>query len=156
MQVNCINIGTMSKAKFDWKSQIRAKGLRATKAAVLVLKTLQQLKKPLSHDELLERLSQSSAIDTVTLYRILDRFTQTNLIERMLGSDRVSRYCYHQGDHHEFFECDSCHQHFQLPRSSPLLHLLDQVSHQLKNKALGEFAISLNVQGTCRTCKTIS
>jgi len=71
------------KPKLDWESQIREKGLRATKAAVLVLKTLQQIKRPLSHDELLERLNQSSSIDTVTLYRVLDRFTQTSLIERM-------------------------------------------------------------------------
>ena len=144
------------KPKIDWESQIRGKGLRATKAAVLVLKTLQQIKKPLSHDELLERLNQSSSIDTVTLYRVLDRFTQTSLIERMLGSDRVSRYRYPQGDHHEFFECDSCHQHFQLPRSSPLPILLDQVSRQLKSQASAEFAISFNVQGTCRSCKIIS
>jgi Fur family ferric uptake transcriptional regulator len=144
------------KPKIDWESQIREKGLRATKAAVLVLKTLQQIKKPLSHDELLERLNQSSSIDTVTLYRVLDRFTQTSLIERMLGSDRVSRYRYPQGEHHEFFECDSCHQHFQLPRSSPLPILLDQVSHQLKSQASAEFAISFNVQGTCRSCKIIS
>jgi len=46
------------KPKLDWESQIREKGLRATKAAVLVLKTLQQIKRPLSHDELLERLNQ--------------------------------------------------------------------------------------------------
>ena len=37
------------KPKFDWESQIRNKGLRATKSAVLFLKTLQHLKKPLSH-----------------------------------------------------------------------------------------------------------
>lgn len=144
------------KPKLDWESQIREKGLRATKAAVLVLKTLQQIKRPLSHDELLERLNQSSSIDTVTLYRVLDRFTQTSLIERMLGSDRVSRYRYPQGEHHEFFECDTCHQHFQLPRSSPLPILLDQVSRQLKSQASAEFAISFNVQGTCRSCKIIS
>ncbi len=144
------------KPKLDWESQIQEKGLRATKAAVLVLKTLQQIKRPLSHDELLERLNQSSSIDTVTLYRVLDRFTQTSLIERMLGSDRVSRYRYPQGEHHEFFECDSCHQHFQLPRSSPLPILLDQVSRQLKSQASAEFAISFNVQGTCRSCKIIS
>jgi Fur family ferric uptake transcriptional regulator len=144
------------KPKLDWESQIREKGLRATKAAVLVLKTLQQIKRPLSHDELLERLNQSSSIDTVTLYRVLDRFTQTSLIERMLGSDRVSRYRYPQGEHHEFFECDSCHQHFQLPRSSPLPILLDQVSRQLKSQASAEFAISFNLQGTCRSCKIIS
>lgn len=144
------------KPKLDWESQIREKGLRATKAAVLVLKTLQQIKRPLSHDELLERLNQSSSIDTVTLYRVLDRFTQTSLIEKMLGSDRVSRYRYPQGEHHEFFECDSCHQHFQLPRSSPLPILLDQVSRQLKSQASAEFAISFNVQGTCRSCKIIS
>jgi len=59
------------KPKFDWESQIRNKGLRATKSAVLVLKTLQHLKKPLSHDELLEYLNQSTSFDTVTLYRIM-------------------------------------------------------------------------------------
>lgn len=144
------------KPKFDWESQIRNKGMRATKSAVLVLKTLQHLKKPLSHDELLEYLNQSTSFDTVTLYRILDRFTQTSLIEKILGSDRISRYRYPQGDHYEFFECESCHQHFQLPRSSPLLNLLDQVNHQLKSKGISEFAISFNVQGTCQTCKTIS
>lgn len=142
-------------ADAEWETSIRAKGLRATRAAVSVLKTVHSMDMPVSHDDLQDYLSQqnpSGAVDSVTLYRILDRLSQVKLIERVLGSDRVWRYTGARDQLNDFYECESCHQHFNLPRSSPLVTLLKQFSTQLKRKGDAAFAISFNVHGRCHDC----
>ena len=139
----------------DWEELLHSKGLRATRAAVSVLKSIHSMEKPISHDDLQQYLSQqspSALVDSVTLYRILDRLSQAKLIEKGLGSDRIWRYTVAGERLHGFYECESCHQHFNLPRSSPLVTLLEQFSTQLKRKGDAAFAISFNVQGRCHDC----
>jgi Fur family ferric uptake transcriptional regulator len=144
-----------TSADIGWEESIRATGLRATRAAVTVLKTIHGMDKPISHDDLQEYLSQqtpSALVDSVTLYRILDRLSQVKLIEKVLGSDRIWRYAGAREQLHGVYECESCHQHFNLPQSSPLIRLLEQFSQQLKRKGDDAFAISLNVHGRCHDC----
>jgi Fur family ferric uptake transcriptional regulator len=139
----------------DWEELLHTKGLRATRAAVSALKSIHSMEKPISHDDLLQYLGQqnpSALVDSVTLYRILDRLSQAKLIEKVLGSDRIWRYTVAGQRLHGFYECESCHQHFNLPRSSPLVTLLEQFSTQLKRKGDTAFAISFNVQGKCHDC----
>jgi Fur family ferric uptake transcriptional regulator len=139
----------------EWEASIRAKGLRATRAAVSVLKTVHSMNMPVSHDDVQDYLSQqnpAALIDSVTLYRILDRLSHVKLIERVLGSDRVWRYTSAREQLNDFYECESCHHHFNLPRSSPLVTLLEQFSAQLKRKGDAAFLISFNVQGRCHDC----
>jgi Fur family ferric uptake transcriptional regulator len=139
----------------DWEELLHSKGLRATRAAVSVLKSIHSMEKPISHDDLQQDLSQqspSALVDSVTLYRILDRLSQAKLIEKVLGSDRIWRYTGERDQLNDLYECESCHQHFNLPRSSPLVTLLEQFSTQLKRKGDAAFAISFNVHGRCNDC----
>jgi Fur family ferric uptake transcriptional regulator len=144
-----------TSADSEWEASIRAKGLRATRAAVSVLKTVHSMDVPVSHDDLQDYLSQqkpASSVDSVTLYRILDRLSHVKLIDKVLGSDRVWRYTGQRDQLNDLYECESCHQHFYLPKSSPLVNLLEQFSNQLKRKGDTAFAISFNVHGKCNDC----
>ena len=144
-----------STADSEWEALIRTKGLRATRAAVSVLKTIHSMDVPASHDDLQHYLSQqkpASVVDSVTLYRILDRLSHVKLIDKVLGSDRVWRYTGERDQLNDLYECESCHQHFNLPKSSPLVTLLEQFSNQLKRKGDAAFEISFNVHGRCNDC----
>jgi Fur family ferric uptake transcriptional regulator len=143
--------------EIDWALVLRNKGLRATQNAVAVLRLLSTLKLPYSHDEIHLALTEQTTkdeIDPVTLYRILDRLHQVGLIEKSLGSDRIWRFRSSNKNALEYFECDSCHQHFHLPAQSPLLEILKKLNSQLKSQAVADFAISLSVQGKCKDCKS--
>ena len=143
--------------EIDWALVLRNKGLRATQNAVAVIRLLATLKLPYSHDEIhlaLAKQSSKEEIDSVTLYRILDRLHQVGLIEKTLGSDRIWRFRSANQKALEYFECGSCHQHFNLPAKSPLLEIIENLNSQLKNQEMADFAISLSVQGKCKDCKS--
>ena len=143
--------------EIDWALVLRNKGLRVTQNTVAVIRLLTTLKLPYSHDEIhLARARQSAKdeIGPVTLYRILDRLHQVGLIEKSLGSDRIWRFRINNDNALEYFECDSCHQNFNLPAKSPLLGILDNINLQLKSYDVADFEISLSVQGKCKDCKS--
>ena len=98
---------------------LTAHGLRRTAAARLVLSCL--LAHPdtsFTHAQLQAALSDEgpSALDRVTLYRLIDRLTQVGLLLCRVDAKRVRRYRDMPASVHAMphFECQSCH------RDSPL------------------------------------
>jgi len=134
----------------DWADYLRASGLRATRAAIAVLKALDAADLPQSHEEL---EAQTAPIDRVTLYRVLDRLVATGLVQHIASSDRVGRYVAVQSQASSYFECTTCHRVMPLPEDPALPQLLGHLRRQLEKQGLESTLTVFRVQGTCADCK---
>lgn len=104
---------------------------------------------------------QATALDKVTLYRLVDRLTQAGLLLCRVDASRVRRYQAMPTSVHAIphFECQRCH------RESPLAHALQANAEDLQRaaqtaleslKALGYkgLHIDMAVHGVCADCVT--
>ena len=92
------------------ESLIRATGARLTRPRTRVLMFLLDQGRPLTHHEIHEQLP-GEALDTVTLYRVLEWLTEHGMVHRIAGADQVWRFSTSAGktDHdHAHFQCTSC------------------------------------------------
>ena len=149
---------------------LSAHGLRRTAAARLVLGWLlahpdtsythAQLQAALADDRAAAPAS-ASALDRVTLYRLIDRLTQVGLLLCRVDNQRVRRYQAMPTSVHAIphFECQSCH------RDSPLSGALKASAADLDRAAqtalealaaLGYQGMSMEfaVRGVCVDCAT--
>lgn len=139
---------------------LSAHGLRRTVAARLVLGWfLAHPDTSYTHAQLQTALQDRSALDRVTLYRLVDRLTQVSLLLCRVDANRVRRYQAMPQSVKAIphFECQSCH------RDSPLLGPLQGNAHDLELaaqnalaalKALGYQGLTLDlaVRGVCADC----
>ena len=145
---------------------LSAHGLRRTAAARLVLGWL--LAHPdtsYTHAQLQAALADdggaapASALDRVTLYRLIDRLTQVGLLLCRVDNQRVGRYQAMPTSVRTMphFECQSCH------RDSPLAGALQASASDLERaaqsavealQALGYKGLSMDValRGVCADC----
>lgn len=89
---------------------IRATGARLTRPRARVLAFLLEEEHPLTHHEIQARLP-GEALDTVTLYRVLEWLSANGMVHRIAGADQVWRFSTSAGrqDHdHAHFQCTSC------------------------------------------------
>ncbi|NML85267.1 Fur family transcriptional regulator [Polaromonas sp.] len=149
---------------------LSAHGLRRTVAARLVLGWL--LAHPdtsYTHSQLQAALSGEgpSALDRVTLYRLIDRLTQVGLLLCRVDVKRVRRYQAMPASVHAMphFECQSCHR--DSPLTGAFSGALQVNGHDLERaaqsalealKALGYQGLSMEfaVRGVCADCATTS
>jgi Fur family ferric uptake transcriptional regulator len=104
---------------------LAAAGMRRTPARLALLQVLQQATRALSHADI-EALLEGP-LDRVTVYRSLDSFVEAGLVQRQVGSDRVSRFALLDGVNHQahsHFHCDDCGNVFCLPQKPPRLEAL--------------------------------
>lgn len=147
---------------------LSAHGLRRTSAARLVLGWL--LANPdtsFTHAQLQAALGggkkDSSALDRVTLYRLIDRLTQVGLLLCRVDASRTRRYQAMPASVHAIphFECQSCHR--DSPLAGALSGALDASAQDLQRaaqtalealKALGYQGMSMDfaVRGVCAEC----
>lgn len=93
---------------------IRATGARVTRQRVTVLEFLMGQEKSLTHHDI-QALLSDEALDSVTLYRVLEWLTENELVHRIAGADQVWRFSASssagsgQQDHdHAHFQCTNC------------------------------------------------
>ena len=141
---------------------LTAHGLRRTTAARRVLGwLLAYADTSYTHAQLHAALSGEgpSALDRVTLYRLIDRLTQVGLLLCRVDVNRVRRYQAMPARVHAMphFECQSCH------RDSPLDGALQSSANDLERaaqsalqalNALGYQGLSMDfaVRGVCADC----
>ncbi|CAM3341940.1 Fur family transcriptional regulator [Polaromonas hydrogenivorans] len=147
---------------------LSAHGLRRTAAARRVLGWL--LAHPdttYTHAQLQMALSGEgegegpSALDRVTLYRLIDRLTQVGLLLCRVDASRVRRYQAMPTSVHALphFECQSCHR--DSPLAGALMANADDLERAAQSalaalKALGYQGLSMDfaVRGVCADCAT--
>ena len=93
------------------EEMIRHTGDRITRGRVLVLGILLAEKKAISHNEIEEKLGDDSAINRVTLYRILEWLNKKDLAHKVISGDRKWRFrtnIYTGLHQHAHFKCSIC------------------------------------------------
>ena len=131
-------------------------GLRQTRAVTAVLELLAACpERAWSHADLkVALLARGVRANRVTIYRLLERLVDAGLLEKHADdADRTWRFGWRPSGVDRAlarFECDACHQHFQLPQASAsaVHHILDALSslgHQGQR-------VDLAVHGTCAGC----
>lgn len=91
---------------------IRATGARVTRQRVTVLDFLMGQEKSLTHHDI-QALLSDEALDSVTLYRVLEWLTENELVHRIAGADQVWRFRAGAGHHsheHAHFQCTNCEE----------------------------------------------
>ncbi|MHB0946593.1 MAG: Fur family transcriptional regulator [Sedimentisphaerales bacterium] len=107
------------------KEILKGKNLNCTAAQIAVLEVLFAAERPVSREDLLEKLG-SQCPDKVTAYRILEKFCQVGLVHIAYLEDKARHYelAHHCGEKqcHPHFICNGCGQTFCLTDSSlPLI-----------------------------------
>src|SRR3954454_23189802 len=85
--------------------------LRRTPVRAGVLEVLSKSSRPMGAVEILEKLPPHT--DAVTVYRTLNTYTKKDVVHRVRGEDRVSRYALgdiqeNAAHQHPHFVCESC------------------------------------------------
>lgn len=124
-------------------------GLKQTKARIAVLEILEKESKPLDVSDLLIQLEgKELAIDTVTVYRILDVFVEKNLVKRLQFQEGKYRYEVSGKDHHHLI-CTSCGDISDISDCG-----LDEWEKEIfKKKGFFVKQHSLEFFGICKQCK---
>lgn len=130
------------------ESLIRATGARLTQPRARVLAFLLTQDRPLTHHEIYGELP-GDALDTVTLYRVLEWLTENQLVHRISGADQVWRFSTGAGKHehdHAHFQCTSCDS-VTCVNDVPLPRRV-----KLPEGFVGE-EVDFLIKGTCPLCR---
>ena len=110
--------GNLSIAEYQAQAEelLRGTGERVTRGRVVVLASLLEAKRALTHSEVESRIERLYEIDRVTVYRVLDWLTQQGLTHRLAGDDRIWRFTAPHESHprgggthpHPHFKCNTC------------------------------------------------
>jgi Fur family ferric uptake transcriptional regulator len=130
----------------QWRTLLGERGLRVTRGRLDVLRALAASETPVSHAEVVERLSHAG-LDRVTVYRNLVSLAEAGIVVAT-HVDRVARFALRGGarPHHEahpHLVCTDCHTVRCLPAESVTLSGL---------AATGEVA-AVELRGRCAECR---
>ena len=101
------------------------KTTRNTTAKTAITEILKESKKALSHSEI-HKLT-TDLCDRVTIYRILDRLVNDDIIHKIVDLDGTVKYakCHHshpvQIHNHAHFSCENCHEITCLESVKPVI-----------------------------------
>lgn len=91
----------------DYSALLRARGFRATRGKMLILKSLETSHHPVSVGELLGKLKNK--IDTVTVYRALEDMTDAGLVRKVDLQHPHAHYEFvDSARHHHHLVCKMC------------------------------------------------
>lgn len=126
-------------------------GIRPTKKRSCVLNFFQSNTHPLSSREVYERLQgleTSLSMDRVTVYRILDLFTEQGVLHRIPSPDQIDRYCLvmrpNEHEHAHFF-CTHCGQIECMDASLFEWKVVPQIQERMSH-------FHLQIDGLCESC----
>ena len=117
--------------------QVRQAGFKLTKPRRLVFELLNQHSRPLSAQEISEQIKEP--IDLVTIYRILKKFEESELIHS--EEQNNTKYYYLSERPHHHVTCSSC----GLVECVPC-------HHQIKIKNFSNIKHQLVLTGVCSNC----
>ena len=121
---------------------------RNTVAKTEILKLLNTSETALSHSEI--QVLLDGLCDRVTIYRVLDRLVEEDLIHKVVNIDGGVKYasCYHneeihQSHNHIHFSCEKCHTVTCLEGIEPKFNLPEK--YKIKE-------VNFTVSGICPEC----
>lgn len=133
----------------NFETVMMQSGLRNTKTRLQVLELLFAHKRPLDATEIFDLLrKQNCIVDQVTIYRILEVFSQKGLVERLQLQEGKFRYELAGEEHHHLI-CSECGKIEDISDCG-----LDQMEKTIKRKK--GFLVrrhSLEFFGICSICQ---
>lgn len=128
---------------------------RSTESTKQILALLQSSKFALSHEMIQEKIPFK--IDRATIYRILNRFCEDNIVHKVVGDDgkQYFAFCSDCKDHeHEHEEHNHNHFHFRCTKCKKVECLDDEVTLTLPpNYKLQNF--NGIISGLCPECNQL-
>jgi Fur family ferric uptake transcriptional regulator len=131
----------------DTTTLLRESGLRVTKSRLAVLEILLVESAPLSIEDLSKKLGGSTNI--TTLYRMLDIFTDNDIVHRTSFRDGRA-YFEFQHDHHHHITCTSCGVREDVDACVPQSTLKNVAKSQKFDVVTSHM---LEFFGVCKKCK---
>lgn len=128
-------------------SLIRQAGFKATPAILAIVSVLQHAKKPLTVQEIVEKLTQKR--DKVTVYRILEKLKEKGIVRHVDFQHGHAHYELNDDDHHHII-CTVCGKVEELKECS-LENMMQNVIKEstLFAKVIGH---SMEFFGICKAC----
>ncbi|WII71861.1 Fur family transcriptional regulator [Bdellovibrio sp. 22V] len=131
--------------------RVRKAGMKLTQQRSQMLKILLNHPEPISADEIFKKFdSKAEGMDLVTIYRILKKFEDAQIVSRMEFGDGVARFelALESGHHHHHVICRHCQ------RVEPL-HICDLDQHIKMVETMGYKQVShrLDFFGVCSQCQ---
>jgi Fur family ferric uptake transcriptional regulator len=131
----------------DLRAALKAAGLRVTGPRLAVLEELARTTEPVSHAELVERLTPRG-LDRVTVWRNLTTLVEAGILARTDLGDRTWRFeratgVDHVGGAHPHFVCIDCKKVSCLPEDAVYLK---------SGAARGSVVLEVHVKGRCDDC----
>lgn len=129
---------------------LKLHGLRDTQARRLVVEALRRQKKAMSAQEIRKAVSaRGSAINAVTVYRVLEVLERLKVVHRHPCSGNLTLCTMpDQAGHHGFLHCSSCHEveEFASPRLCEVENEVAREKHFLPHQHVCE------IIGICSRC----
>ena len=131
------------------RAAVRGAGLRATPSRIAVLQVLRSAGSPVSHSEVVAKLS-SQSWDPATIYRNLTDLSDVGLARRTDVGDHIWRFeaitGSHQASSHPHFVCTECGTIECLP------DLEYVVTRAKAPRAIRQKRVEVQVRGLCDAC----
>ena len=130
------------------REMLKTAKLYCTKHRVSILKVLFQTGRPLSQEQIAQRLGEKK-FDKVTIYRTLESFVKTGLVHKAFMDKRASHYELA----HNCTE-KQCHPHFTCTNCSNT-HCLTEISLPMATSPHKGFIIhrqQVHLEGLCPEC----
>ncbi len=134
--------------KNEAENILNAANLNHTKAQVLIIEKLLKTKRPLSREELADQLGRDRP-DKTTIYRIIERLCEKNLVHKAFIKGRAAKYELARNCTEK-----QCHPHFTCTNCGETFCLKDTFVPLIKDLKKG-FVISrqqVRLEGLCSSC----
>lgn len=132
----------------DSKTTLREAGFRATPGRIAFLELLKKARKPLSIQDVLEKLKDKS-VDQATVYRIVEALRAKGIVQYVNMEHGHAHFELASPTHHHHAICENCGKVVDISKCN-IKHLEDEVL------AISNFAQlnrhSLEFFGLCKTC----
>ncbi len=133
---------------FQWLTR---EGIRPTTIRLIILEILGDSPRALRAKEILEAIRARRRVNKVTVYRILEDFTQRGVVRRLSLEGRVNHYelaCEHHPPH-PHFQCQACRE-IQCLDPAPLTRMWTELQGPVGNLT---DHIDIRVAGLCHKCR---
>ena len=135
----------------NYEEMLLSAGLEATPNRLGVLEVVGNNSYPLSAGDIFKTLGRSSAINRVTVYRILDRLVDQGVVDRLSTGGRAAYYGLAPNEHHQphpHFYCKVCGQMDCLNPES-----LSVETDAIQKTFPGRIdKVEVRVDGICKNC----
>jgi Fur family transcriptional regulator, ferric uptake regulator len=133
-------------------------GLRRTRATVALTALFKDHPELVLTQAEVESSLHACGVDVnrVTVYRLLDRFVRSGLLQRQVGPDRITRFSavdMASGPWAPRFECEECHRQFRLQDGSAQVQAAARkVLQALQTLGHEGHDVEVSVRGRCAGC----